>query len=82
MVLPKIIAPVKEQAAVVRLLMFAKYTGILAAIALSTWGSIHDVLMVSIIASFLFIYVSKALSVFLIQHDFTDKSCLVSEPNG
>jgi MFS family permease len=82
MVLPKIIAPIKEQAAVVRLLMFAKYTGILAAIALSTWVSIHDVLMVSIIASFLFIYVSKTLSAFLIQHDFTDKSCLVSESNG
>ncbi|MDT0604305.1 MFS transporter [Thalassotalea castellviae] len=82
MLLPKVIAPQKEQAAVVRLLMFGKYTGIIVAITLSTWGSIHDVLIVSIIASCLFLFVSKALCVSHIKRESYHKTDLVSESNS
>jgi len=67
MVLPKVIAPVHEQAAVIRLFMFAKYSGILAAIALSTWGSIHDVLVSSILISILFLFILNQLKKSFLQ---------------
>lgn len=76
MILPKVIAPAKEQSAVIRLFMFAKYTGVLVAIALSTWGSIEDVLTVSIIACLVFIFISAVLKPFKKQNELTSKAGL------
>lgn len=69
MVLPKVIAPANEQTAVIHLFMFAKYSGVLAAIALSTWGSIHDDLVSSILISILFLFILNQLKKSFLQRE-------------